>query len=292
MALLEDEEAVQLRADSPDFWVMVAALRRFVLAQSAQAAAAASSGGGGETMAEDGAGAAAAASASLSGSSASLSEGFLPLEGSIPDMTATTELYLQLQRLYREQAEAHVEAVQNHVRSLLAGLGRAPDSIPGEAVRHVCKHARALRVVRYKALAAEAAGSEGCNSAALQQALACEATQANASFYVLLRASDRFHATHRRLPGLLDSQLEGDVLQLKAAANALLAECGVSGAAISDDYVVEMCRAGGAELHVVAALVGGMAAQEAIKLVTEQFVPVPGVLMYNGITCSTAVLEL
>lgn len=49
---------------------------------------------------------------------------------------------------------------------------------------------------------------------------------------------------------------------------------------------------GAAELHVVAAVMGGMAAQEAIKLLTRQFVPFSGTLIYNAIASTTTVLDL
>ena len=52
----------------------------------------------------------------------------------------------------------------------------------------------------------------------------------------------------------------------------------------------EMCRFGGGELHCVAAIVGGMAAQEAIKLITRQLVPVSGTLVYNAMASTTSVL--
>jgi amyloid beta precursor protein binding protein 1 len=51
-------------------------------------------------------------------------------------------------------------------------------------------------------------------------------------------------------------------------------------------------RLGGAELHVVAAIMGGMAAQEAIKLITQQFVPFKGTLIYNAINSTASVFEL
>jgi amyloid beta precursor protein binding protein 1 len=62
-------------------------------------------------------------------------------------------------------------------------------------------------------------------------------------------------------------------------------------AAAQDDYVSEMVRFGASELHVVAAIVGGMAAQEAIKLITQQFVPFSGVLLYNAMGSTTSVLD-
>lgn len=50
-----------------------------------------------------------------------------------------------------------------------------------------------------------------------------------------------------------------------------------------------MCRCAAGELHVVAAVVGAVAAQEAIKLITRQYVPVAGTLIYNAMACTTSV---
>ena len=75
-------------------------------------------------------------------------EGMLPLEGTIPDMTATTELYLQLQRVYRTRADSHIEAVQAHCKALLKNVGRAEDGISLEYIKLLCKNARHVRVVR------------------------------------------------------------------------------------------------------------------------------------------------
>jgi hypothetical protein len=60
-------------------------------------------------------------------------------------MTATTELYLQLQRLYREQAEADVSALERHTRAALQRIGRDPASIGRPAVSLFAKNARNLR---------------------------------------------------------------------------------------------------------------------------------------------------
>ena len=93
------------------------------------------------------------------------------------------------------------------------------------------------------------------------------------------------------------SELEEDAALLKSQANAILSECGAAGggggssapAGVSDDLVGEMCRCAAGELHVVAAVVGAIAAQEAIKLLTGQFVPVGGALIYNAMQCTTSV---
>ena len=46
------------------------------------------------------------------------------------------------------------------------------------------------------------------------------------------------------------------------------------------------------ELHAVAAIMGGIAAQEAIKLLTGQFVPLAGTLIYNAMASTSSVLPL
>lgn len=66
-------------------------------------------------------------------------------QGSIPDMTATTELYLRVQKLYRDRAEQDVAAVAAHVGRLLQGLQRDPNSISGASIRNFVKNARNLR---------------------------------------------------------------------------------------------------------------------------------------------------
>ena len=79
---------------------------------------------------------------------------------------------------------------------------------------------------------------------------------------------------------------------LKTIANSLLAELGVNAASVGDDLVSEMCRFGAAELHCVAAVMGGIASQEAIKLITKQFVPLPATLVYNAMASTTSLLIL
>ncbi|EJW72116.1 hypothetical protein WUBG_16977, partial [Wuchereria bancrofti] len=46
----------------------------------------------------------------------------------------------------------------------------------------------------------------------------------------------------------------------------------------------EMCRYGASELHVIASLVGGITAQEVIKLITHQYVPLDNTFVFDGHT--------
>ena len=245
LSILEDEAATKLTFNSTDFWILAAALRNFIQNE-----------GGGQP----------------------------PLEGSLPDMHSTTQHYLELQRVYRDKAEADIANVSGHLAAILKSVRRDPGSIPESEIKRFCKHARQLRVVRCRPL------DQSMNADALRAALAAEDTSANASLLILLRAVDRFIRQYQRYPGQYDNEVEEDVALLKGLAGSILMESGVSGVSVCDDLVGEVVRCGGGELQVVGAVVGAMASQEAIKLLTKQFVPLAGTLIYNAMQSTTTVL--
>eukprot|EP00898_Chlorokybus_atmophyticus_P005919 jgi/Chlat1/6328/Chrsp44S05896 len=261
--------------DTSDFWIMMAALKAFVQ--------------------EEG-------------------QGEMPLDGSIPDMHSMTDYYLALQKIYQAKAASDMAAIAQRVKALLSRAGRAPSSITQSQIKLFCKNARYLSVLRYRTLEEEY-HSNTCRSAELQNMLQAENTASNASIYVLLRAVDRFQEQNNRFPGIFDAyvnkhyasshiaecitdfstvrEVEDDVRKLKAVANTLLSECGVSGpAAVSEDVTAEICRFGASELHPVAAIIGGIAAQEAIKVITGQFVPLGDTLVLNAMSGTSSVLPL
>lgn len=51
-------------------------------------------------------------------------------------------------------------------------------------------------------------------------------------------------------------------------------------------------RSGGGELHNIASLMGGLVAQEAIKVITRQYVPSDNTCVFDGITSSSNVWAL
>jgi amyloid beta precursor protein binding protein 1 len=52
---------------------------------------------------------------------------------------------------------------------------------------------------------------------------------------------------------------------------------------VEDKYVNEMIRFGHSKLHNVSALLGGIASQEAIKVLIRQYTPMNHTLIYDGI---------
>ncbi|CAN6908837.1 unnamed protein product [Brassica oleracea] len=216
-----NDTCAELSSNSSDFWVMVAALKEFI-----------SNEGDGEA----------------------------PLEGSIPDMTSSTE---------------------KSVRDL--------SSISKPTIKSFCKNARKLKVCRYRMVEDEF--SNPCVTE-IQKCLADEDYSGAMGFYVLLRAVDRITANYNKFPGQFDGGMDEDISRLKTTALSLLADLGCNGSVLPDDLINEMCRFGASELHVVAAFLGGIASQEVIKLVTKQFVPMLGTYIFNGIDHKSKLLTL
>ncbi|CAL4928090.1 unnamed protein product [Urochloa decumbens] len=207
--------------------------------------------------------------------------GELPLEGTIPDMTSLTEYYVSLQKIYQAKAEADCLAMEHRVKDILKRIGRDPDSISRAYIKTFCKNTRKLRVCRYRSIEEEFSAPIVSE---VQRYFTDEDYSYAMNFYILLRAVDRLAANYSRLPGIFD--------RLKTVAASVLSEMGLSGASLTEDLIAEMCRFGGAEIHAVAAFIGGVASQEVIKLVTKQFVPLRGTFIFNGIDLKSQVLEL
>lgn len=51
-------------------------------------------------------------------------------------------------------------------------------------------------------------------------------------------------------------------------------------------------RARGSELHNISALTGGMVAQEVIKVITKQYIPIDNTCVFDGITSRSAVFRV
>jgi amyloid beta precursor protein binding protein 1 len=54
----------------------------------------------------------------------------------------------------------------------------------------------------------------------------------------------------------------------------------------------EVARSGGNELHNISAVIGGMVAQEMIKIITKQYIPIDNVCIFDGIDSRCQVLRL
>ncbi|GLU02666.1 hypothetical protein SLE2022_199080 [Rubroshorea leprosula] len=245
-----NDSCTEVGSNSSDFWVMMAALKEFIVNEGC---------------------------------------GEAPLEGSIPDMTSSTEHYINLQKIYQAKSEADFLAMEQRVENILKKIGRDPNSISKATIKSFCKNARKLKVCRYRLIEDE---FNNPSLPELQKYLTDEDYSFAMGFYILLRAVDRYAANFNSFPGQFDGGMDEDISRLKTTAVSLLNDLGCNGLTLTEDLINEMCRFGAAELHSVAAFVGGIASQEVIKLITKQFVPMCGTYIFNGIDHKSQLLTL
>lgn len=244
MAVLNDDRCINLTGKSSSFWIIAKAVRDF--------------------MENEGA-------------------GLLPLKGVLPDMTADTEKYVNLQQIFHKQAVADAEAVWRRVLQLLRQLGRPSDSISERDVKLFCRHASDIHVERGTCIADEY-DPKVFDTSNIVQSL--ENPDSMMVYYVVLRGVEKFQAEYNSYPGEFDDQVEPDIVKLKACITKLLSEWGC-GPLAKDDYVHEFCRFGGSELHSVSAFLGGLAAHETIKFITNQYKPVHNTFINDTVTSNS-----
>lgn len=241
--ILNDECCINLNKSSTQFWIMARAVKDFVQFEG---------------------------------------NGFLPLPGILPDMTAETTLYINLQNTYRAKAIQDADHVFRRVQDLLKELNKCSEFITEKDVRLFCREAAYLAVIRGTKISDEY--EKG--SATLTIADELENPDSLMGHYVILRAMDKFIREHGCIPG--DCQVENDTARIKSQASRLLNEWGIN-VQLSDDLSHEICRYGGAEIHSVSAFLGGCVAHELIKIVTKQYKLMDNTFIYDAISAQTVI---
>lgn len=214
-------------------------------------------------------------------------EGELPLSGVVPDMKAYTDTFVELQKIYRQKALQDITKVTLRISELLSALeNKSMDSIHPSEIERFCKNCQSIQIIRYRSLQEELLSNtkEGVIGRELQD------LDGNIAFYLLFRGVDQFFKSHRRYPG--EEDVETDIGFLKKSVTAVLASLSLPTNSISDDLIHEMVRAGASELHNIAALMGGVASQEIIKILTHQYIPMDNTFIFNGIKGTSNVYTL
>uniref|UniRef100_A0A7N6AND7 NEDD8-activating enzyme E1 regulatory subunit n=1 Tax=Anabas testudineus TaxID=64144 RepID=A0A7N6AND7_ANATE len=191
--------------------------------------------------------------------------GNLPVRGTIPDMIADSQKFISLQNVYREKAMQDAAAVSKHVERLLKSVGKFVG--------------RKQMVVRCRSLAEEYS-VDSVNKDEITSSM--DSPDSEMVFYLMLRAVDRFYQQHSRYPGVYNYQVEEDISKLKLCVNSLLQEYSLN-VNIKDDYIHEF--------HAKYVLTGS-AAQEAIKIISRQFVPFNNTFIYNAMSQTSATFHL
>lgn len=194
------------------------------------------------------------------------SHGVLPLPGSLPDMKAKSADYVKLQSIYKNKARKDVAAVTESVRETERALGRKK-AIPDGEIEAFCKNAAHVKV--------------------LEGSLLPQLRIDDGDMETSNRVRAELQNPDSRLPILLAFENGG-----RARLGEMIANNDESDLEELDNIYAEVDRVEGRELHNISSLTGGMVAQEAIKIITRQYVPVDNTCIYDGIKGSTLVLKL
>jgi len=217
------------------------------------------------------------------------SGGYLPLVGVLPDISTKANIYVAMQKIFRAKAQADVEKFKKHLHDLLAKINRPKDDFEDDYINSFCRHAGSLRVIKFSPLHNEF-DSTKIRLDDLGTGLMIQ--DRKTFWYLAFRAAGRFQHDAARLPGdLLKGDPQHDFDKLKACWKELEAELKLEGE-LPESYLHEMCRFGGSQVHTICAFIGGVAAQEIIKLITHQWEPCNNTYIFDGITCGSGALEL
>jgi len=254
--ILNDPKSVNTTAESTNFWLLANAVKAFVEHEG---------------------------------------HGKLPLMGTIPDMTSDTHSFVNLQLIYRQKSLEDAEIVKKHLHANLTKLGLPLDKISDEEIKLFCKHTLFLQVIRYSTLDDEQDASKVNKesiSMSLVDWLSGDDSPGEGCWYIALRAADKFHEAHGRYPGEKTETFDQDFGELRKFADEVLSSLEFETSQVPDAHLKELCRFGNSQIHNIAAILGGIGAQEVIKLVTTQWVPLDNTFVFNGINSTSVSLRL
>lgn len=234
----------------------------------------------------------------------------LPLSATLPDMKSDTKSYIHLQRLYKEQAAEDKARFTDILRGIEAGAAGAGGggSVALGMVDDFVKNAHALRLIRGKKWT-------GLTDDVEALTLAREMAPAAVATHLSLSALYAFEGKNGRLPKPGDG---ADREEMTAWVKARLTATGwapepepedsaMTGADEEEEEpmpkeitlwehvtnaVGEVSRAPAAELPTTAALMGGMVAQEVIKVITKQYIPIDGVCAVDLASSTTGTVKV
>jgi amyloid beta precursor protein binding protein 1 len=120
-------------------------------------------------------------------------------------------------------------------------------------------------------------------------------------WWIAMRGCDAFYDRHGHYPGKHDQELalEADANEVYGCMVRIAGSVGLNESdfiretlldrAKGMDLAREVVRYDEAEIHNIAAVVGGVASQEAVKLITGQYLPLDDTYVYNGIASTAGV---
>ncbi|WWD17675.1 hypothetical protein CI109_102116 [Kwoniella shandongensis] len=210
-----------------------------------------------------------------------------PTSPSLPDMHSSTTSYVSLQNLYKAQFQEDLSTFQSLLTNVLTGVGLPEDAIPQEEVEGFVKNVSGVGIIKGSPLRVSREGK-----GKLQDEIAefDDETDSATCFgmYLALLASERFYATHSRWPGTKPKEdMAEDNREVEEIVTGLVGKKEELPEVLIES-IAEVTRGGFSTIPTTAAFLGGVVAQEAIKLVTNQYTPLDNTVVINLVKSESA----
>ncbi|KAF6822799.1 ThiF family protein [Colletotrichum musicola] len=196
----------------------------------------------------------------------------LPVPGGLPDMKAESGVYIKLQNIYKDKARKDAAEVLDLARQRPGG-----EVVDPADVDLFCKNAAFVKLI-----VPTTSGRDQLRRVAREEISNDEMAKDSVMPFSLLPVYLALRATSHKSTATRDDILE-DV-------QAILPEINHSDRLVQ--AASEVSRAAGGELHNISAVTGGMVAQETIKIITNQYVPIENTCIFDGIGSRCQVLRL
>jgi len=241
-------------------------------------------------------------------------DGLLPLPGALPDMKAQSSDYIQLQNIYKAKARSDLAEVSATIRRTVSGK-----VIDEKEIEAFCKGAQYVKLIHGRSIrVAHSVADRDIDWTDRAQWVSQEALDPTSllPIYFAFLAVDRHEDELSRIRDLRKGTdpLKGMPGGHRPPSGVILPLPNFADSAhfytakgegsqgprfdtpealqMFENVIKELVRADGAELHNIAALTGGMVAQEVIKVITKQYVPVDNTCVFDGIQSKTAVFNI
>ncbi|MCJ1386472.1 hypothetical protein MMC17_009598 [Xylographa soralifera] len=232
----------------------------------------------------------------------------LPLPGALPDMKAQSVDYIQLQNIYKSKARQDLADVTQRVRELERQLSKITE-VDEKEIEAFCKGAAFVKLIKGSPLRVpEHPKLMDWSDRATYILQELENEESLITIYLSLLAFDDYYENNpaalssselskdaqeseqRKLKWSMTQYTDKAIEELKKSSKL---EVDTEAAQERlNNVIMELARGGLAELHNISALTGGMVAQEVIKVLTKQYVPIDNTCVFDGITSKTAVFRV
>ncbi|CEL09451.1 Putative Complex: human APP-BP1 binds to the amyloid protein [Aspergillus calidoustus] len=217
----------------------------------------------------------------------------LPLPGSLPDMKALSADYVSLQNIYKSKARKDIADVTKIIRRTESQLGRSVE-ISEKDIEVFCKNASHIQVIRGRDI------PQVDGDVQAQKRIRTELDNDESLIPIFIA----FQVLDTVVTGIQEGKhpegsLDDEAVWSSELDRILGALASDKAAPIDDDArdrileaARELRRTEGGELHNISSLTGGLVAQESLKVITRQYVPLDNTCIFNGIRSSSAMYKL